>query len=354
MMKRPPFMRGPENMTGDLPYPISNLYSEQLMKMLMKPQMVSYQGGGTLASLQQESASKAAESLQAPMMAQQNQISPHSSVENSTVSNLNSSSTTNSPTATTTTTTTTKLESPKPLVGEKPKLEGDIVSVDQISQWGQQSQFDSLFYLSQQTDANPSDITGLNVGDECMLYPPPFAGGMARSPGNLPFYGLQDYSTVYPESNSFALPSSASHHEMWDNGNMKVEPGNFNCISNSSSAKDLSDESNNQSGIYSLVVDPSETILDDLCTMKNVEFQTPATTECIVGSFSTSQDVQSQITSASLADSRAFSKQENNSGGTSSSNVDLDDSSLLHSNSWQQVVPPVRTYTKVYLKYVLE
>ncbi|KAF6161241.1 hypothetical protein GIB67_009128 [Kingdonia uniflora] len=36
-----------------------------------------------------------------------------------------------------------------------------------------------------------------------------------------------------------------------------------------------------------------------------------------------------------------------NSGGTSSSNVDFDESSLLQQGSWQQVPPPLRTYTKV-------
>ncbi|KAI7725193.1 hypothetical protein M8C21_025418 [Ambrosia artemisiifolia] len=64
-----------------------------------------------------------------------------------------------------------------------------------------------------------------------------------------------------------------------------------------------------------------------------------------------SQDVQSQITSASLVDSQAYSMQElpDNSGGASSSNGEFDDSGLLNNNSWQQVAPPprVRTYTKI-------
>ena len=50
------------------------------------------------------------------------------------------------------------------------------------------------------------------------------------------------------------------------------------------------------------------------------------------------QDVQSQITTASLADC---------SGGTSSSNLDMEDRYHLNAGAWKQVSPPLRTYTKV-------
>nr|AMO02496.1 auxin response factor [Boehmeria nivea] len=434
MMKRP-FIRVPENMSGDLPYPMSNLYSEQLMKMLLKPQLINYPG--TLASLQQQSTAKAdplqdVKLMQAAMnhknqplclesTAPQNQISSQSSFDQSAVSNLNSLPNANNLPGNSS--SAAKPESQK--VGgnstEKSKLESEV-STDQISQlastvpgsdeklaaagivsphalvnqlallnqsqggppqlqasqWALQPQLESLLYLTQQPESIPSDIVHTNVSlpsldtDEAMFYPScqPYPG-MLRSPGPLSVFGLQD-SSVFPETNNFPLPSMV-HHEMWDNNNnLKVhpdhltsfppqqEPCNFNSGSNSSSLRDLSDESNNQSGIYScpnidsgnggsIVVDPSvsSAILDDFCTLKNVDFQNPA--DCLVGNFSTSQDVQSQITSASLGDSQAFSRQDlqDNSGGTSSSNVDLDESSLLQNNSWQQVVPPVRTYTKV-------
>ena len=122
----------------------------------------------------------------------------------------------------------------------------------------------------------------------------------------------------------------------------------------------MSNDSNNQNGIYgclnidvsnggSTVIDPSvsSVILDEFCSLKEAEFQNPS--DCLVGNFSSSQDVQSQITSASLADSQAFSQQDlpDSSGGTSSSNVDFDESGLLQNNSWQQMAPRVRTYTKV-------
>lgn len=77
----------------------------------------------------------------------------------------------------------------------------------------------------------------------------------------------------------------------------------------------LSSESNNQSEICvdvsnsvntTTMVDPSttsSTFLDDFCTMKGRDFQHPQ--DCIVGNLSSSQDGQSQITSASLAESHA-------------------------------------------------
>jgi hypothetical protein len=126
--------------------------------------------------------------------------------------------------------------------------------------------------------------------------------------------------------------------------------------------RDLSDESNNQSEICASVdvsnsvnnttmADPStsHTIFDDFCTMKEKIFQQPQ--DCMVGNLSSSQDGQSQITSASLAESHAFPLRDN-SGGTSSSHVDFDESSFLNNNSWKQVTAPIRTYTKVTFSFM--
>ncbi|XP_062097832.1 auxin response factor 5 [Humulus lupulus] len=436
MIKRP-FNRGPENGNGDLlPYGISNLYSEQLIKMLLKPQLVNYPG--TLSSLQQESAMAIADPMRDVKLMQttlnqkdqvicsegsslqQNEMNPpQSTLDQSGVSNMNSSPNGN---LHKNFNTAAKLDNQK--VGrvintEKTKVETEL-STDQLSQltsstvhsseeklatglvssqslvsqlthfnqnqgpvqlqanqWGMQPQLDSLIYLSQQTDLNPSDMNNTNVSlpsldpDECMYYSSchPYSAGILRSPGSLPGFGFQD-SSAFSEAHNLPLPSMGQ--DVWDNNNLKVqaehltsfahqEPCNFSSLTNSSNIKDLSDESNNQSGIYgcpnidgsngvSLAVDPSasSTILDEFSTLKNVDFQNPS--DCLVGNFSTSQDVQSQITTASLGDSQAFSRQDiqDNSGGTSSSNVDLDECSLLqNNNSWQQVVPPVRTYTKV-------
>ncbi|KAK9270034.1 hypothetical protein L1049_025607 [Liquidambar formosana] len=245
----------------------------------------------------------------------------------------------------------------------------------QTNPWLMQPQLESS--ISQpQIDAPQLDSTSLNGllpfvdTDEWILYPPTCQSlaGVLRSPGPLSMFGLQDSPIVFPEAVSPHIPSVGQ--EMWDQlNNLKglsqseqltpfpqQDPCNPNCVSSSSGLKDLSDDSNNQSGIYSClnfggstVVDPSvsSTILDEFCTLKDGNFQNPS--DCLVGNFSSSQDVQSQITSASLADSQAFSRQDfpDNSGGTSSSNVDFDESSLLQNSSWQQVAPPMRTYTKV-------
>eukprot|EP00268_Persea_americana_P015435 TRINITY_DN17114_c0_g1_i1.p1 TRINITY_DN17114_c0_g1~~TRINITY_DN17114_c0_g1_i1.p1 ORF type:complete len:1060 (+),score=194.28 TRINITY_DN17114_c0_g1_i1:780-3959(+) len=130
-------------------------------------------------------------------------------------------------------------------------------------------------------------------------------------------------------------------------------------ISNPCGLRDFSEESNSQSEAYSsfhleasnasTMVDPSvsSTCLEGFGILKDGGFHNPP--EGLVGNFCSSQDVQSQVTSASLANSQSFPFQEfpDNSGGTSSSNLDVDENSFLHNGSWQQVSPPLRTYTKV-------
>ncbi|PQQ20171.1 auxin response factor 5 isoform X1 [Prunus yedoensis var. nudiflora] len=148
--------------------------------------------------------------------------------------------------------------------------------------------------------------------DECIFYQScqPFVGTLG-SPGPLSVFDLQDPSAVLTEANNSSLTSI----------------GSLNCISNSSSLRDLSDESNNQSAIYgcpnvdvgsgvSTVIDPSvsSTILVEFSTLKNADFHNPS--DCLVGNLSSSQDLQSQFTSASLGDSQAFSRKDlaDNSG----------------------------------------
>ncbi|ONI21652.1 hypothetical protein PRUPE_2G078700 [Prunus persica] len=47
--------------------------------------------------------------------------------------------------------------------------------------------------------------------------------------------------------------------------------------------------------------------LDEISTLKKADFHNPS--DCLVGNLSSSQDLQSQCTSASLGDSQAFSRQ---------------------------------------------
>lgn len=120
--------------------------------------------------------------------------------------------------------------------------------------------------------------------------------------------------------------------------------------------KNISEESNSHSDLYSClnfdtsnggstVAGPSVsgTAIEEFCSFEDVNFPNPSA--YLVGNFCSPQD----MTSASLAESQAFSLQEFpvSSGGASSSNGEFDDSNLLKNNSWQQVTPRVRTYTKV-------
>lgn len=129
---------------------------------------------------------------------------------------------------------------------------------------------------------------------------------------------------------------------------------------NTCDLKNISEESNSQSGLHSClnfdtsnggstVAGPSvsSTAIDEFCTFKDVNFPNPSA--YLVGNFCSTQDMQLQVTSASLAESKAFSLQEfpDSSGGASSSNGEFDDSNLLKKNSWKQVTPRVRTYTKI-------
>ncbi|KAF8113735.1 hypothetical protein N665_0046s0081 [Sinapis alba] len=141
------------------------------------------------------------------------------------------------------------------------------------------------------------------------------------------------------DSSAVVLPDSTNStlfHDVWDTQLNGLKFDQFSPLMQ----QDLYGNSTNSN-----VLDPplSNTVLDDFCAIKETDFQNHPS-GCLVGNNNSfTQDVQSQITSASFAD---------NSGGTgtSSSNVDFDDSSLLQNSkgSWQKLATPrVRTYTKV-------
>ncbi|XVF63726.1 hypothetical protein PTKIN_Ptkin09bG0109200 [Pterospermum kingtungense] len=429
LIKRP-LLQFPENGNGNLPYSISNLCSEQLMKMMLKPQLVNPPGivGSTL---QQMSAAKgyALEEMK-NVQSTSNQKPQLIQPENLSIANQNLSqlvpcqpdpNNSNLPkiNADGNLPPVTKLES---LTQDrsnngKLKLEAEH-STDQLSQltstsecsdeklaanaisatilnqlsvpnqsqspfqlqnnpWPIQSQLDSSVVQAHQMQLSQADISSLSSflpfldTDE---WTPHLSScqplsGIYRSPCPLPVSGLQDSSAIFTEANNPSLTTGGQ--DTWDQqlNSCRYLPqadqlAPFTqqdpCSLNSGAVKDLSDDSNNQSGIYSClnidvsnggstVIDPSvsSVILDEFCSLKEAEFQNPS--DCLVGNFSSNQDVQSQITSASLADSQAFSRQDlpDSSGGTSSSNVDFDESGLLQNNSWQQMAPRVRTYTKV-------
>ncbi|XWS14482.1 hypothetical protein CRYUN_Cryun35bG0013400 [Craigia yunnanensis] len=429
LIKRP-LLQFPENGSGNLPYSISNLCSEQLMKMMLKPQLVNHPG--TFAStLQQISAAKGSPleemknvqstSNQKPQLIQSenllienqnlSQLAPDQrDLINSNLPKINANG--NSHPA-------NKFES-QTLArsnNEKLKLESEH-STDQLSHltstsecneeklaanatspailnqlsfpnqnqipfplqnnpWPIQSQLESSAVQAHQMQVSQADISTLSSFLPFLetnewtshLSSCQSLAGIYRSPGPIPVVGLQDSSAVFPEATNPSLTTGGQ--DTWDyqlnNCRFLSQADQLTSFTqqdtrslNSSGVRDLSDDSNNQSGIYSClnidvsnggstVIDPSvsSVILDEFCSLKDVDFQNPS--DCLVGNFNSSQDVQSQITSASLADSRAFSRQDlpDSSGGTSSTNVDFDESRLLQNNSWQQMAPRVRTYTKV-------
>ncbi|KAK7382966.1 hypothetical protein VNO78_28631 [Psophocarpus tetragonolobus] len=417
---RRPFIRVPENGAMELSNSIPNLYSEQLMKMLFKPQVIN-NNGAFLSVMQQDSAvtrgplpeikaTLVAENM--PLKNTHSQFIPdqpnalnmhmHSLLKSDQPEKLY-------PLA--------KIDShlPSGIVTDKPKLESDHMIgypsmegcniekvaanpvnqqvlanqltfhnqnqspllLTQSSPWSMQPQLEASIPHPQMIDVGQADSAMVNGLlhqpdiDEWMVYATsqPFAG---QNRPTEPLPDLQEHNSLQPQVVNPPLPSM--NHEVWDQyaKNMKLlsqadqltsicQPGLYgtNGISSSNNLRDLSAESNNQSEICvnvdvsnsvgTTMVDPStsSTILDEFCTMKDTEFQNPR--DCMVGNLSSSQDVQSQITSANLAESHAFPLSDipDNSGGTSSSQVDFDENSFLQNNSWQQVPAPIRTYTKV-------
>ncbi|XP_019432536.1 PREDICTED: auxin response factor 5-like [Lupinus angustifolius] len=412
---RRPFIRVPENGTLELPNSISNLYSEYMMKMPYKPELIN-NNVAFLSAMQQESAATrdplemkttlAQEShkhLAGAESMQPNNMNSQSVPGQSNVLNMHSMSKSDEP---------AKLH---PLakndnnlssgtVIDKPKLESEVLTDNmfdlpsingssniekmaanpaisqnlaspmtflnqnqntllcQSNPWSMQPQIESSISHHQLVDVSQSDPTFVNGMfpqldiDELMMYS-----------SCQPLSDLQEHTALQAQAVNAPLPPMSQ--EIWDHyvKNFKFssqadqlasmyQPGMYglNGISSSNNMKDLSAESNNQSEICvnvdvsnsvstTTMVDPSTSsaILDEFYNLKDKEFQNQP--DCMVGNLSSSQDVQSQITTASLAESHAF-----NSGGTSSSHVDFDESSFLQKNSWQQVAPPpMRTYTKV-------
>lgn len=428
LIKRP--LACPEIAPGVMPYSsISNLCSEQLIKMMLKPQLVNNPGSFAASSLQETSGAKGAhleevKTLQSTINQKPRLVpSEMNRIDNQNCSQicLNQADTVNSSlsrinipekphppskcekqappgmntdhlkseprqsieqSSNLTSAADCSMEkpsgplNPQNLVNQHAFHNQNEGLLQLQSSWPMQSQLESVFQ-AQQINVPQSDSTAHSGSlpildtDEWMSHTScnSLAGTYNRSPGPLPMFGLQEPSTMLPEviNPSLSFPGQ----EMWDHqlNNLRflspVDPltsftQQDHCSLNSSGLRDLSDESNNQSGIYScLNIDVSNggstmidhsvssAILDEFCTLKDANFQNPS--DCLMNTFSSSQDVQSQITSASLADSQAFSRQDfpDNSGGTSSSNVDFDESSLLQNTSWQPVVPPMRTYTKV-------
>ncbi|CAA0838969.1 Auxin response factor 5 [Striga hermonthica] len=290
-----PFFRVPDNLPPEFQCPsVSSLWSEQLLSMISKPH--------TLNSPLQEPKSLMQQPTKDKLEMNRNDVSPQDIIPKNT--NV-------SPPG--------KQTSPE-----------NLVSANQINTTQQplqtsppritQSQFDPCNLQAQQ-------IENTTTSSNLLQYP-----------------GQVEFS-------SFLTP--AANQDLFD-----PQINNTSC-----GLKGLPNDHNNTGDIYSClnldgtnsgstVVDPSvsNAILDDFCTLKNVDFSSPS--DFLVGNLCAAQDVQSQITTASLADPpQAFAMREygDNMGGTCSSNVDIDEANnnLLQPGPFQQVAPRFRTYTKI-------
>ncbi|KAK2398267.1 auxin response factor [Trifolium repens] len=343
-----PFIKAPENGTMDLSNSMQNLYQENIMKMLYKPQVINNNGTflpvmqqeyvPTRGPLQDMKSSQAIENpnvhLSSTESIMPNSLNMHSLLKSDQPEKLHPLSKTDK----------LKLESealPDNMF-DFPPFEGNNIEAANRLTYHNQNQNPSL------TQTSPWPMQQPQL-ESSLLHPQLIDTVQPDSSitnGMLPQLDVDEwmqYSSCQQQVVNPSIPSM--NQEVWDN-----YVKNFNL-------RDLSDESNNQSEICASVdvsnsvnnttmADPStsHTIFDDFCTMKEKIFQQPQ--DCMVGNLSSSQDGQSQITSASLAESHAFPLRDN-SGGTSSSQVDFDESSFLNNNSWKQVTAPIRTYTKV-------
>ncbi|CAI9777879.1 unnamed protein product [Fraxinus pennsylvanica] len=380
-----PLIQVPENRNADFQYSsVSTLWSEQLMKMLMKPHGVSHPGNvapsmlETIindAALQESKALMQSEIRQKPelihpeMASLQRETYPQSLVGQPNITNSNSYGTNSEleklepvlannqlsqfesqgPGPTNEDKLSVKPTNPNNLVADLAILNQNSGSLPlQTNPWIMQSRLESQVLQSPQSDLSQLESANINSllqnpgRVECNSYMPVCHPPTASfsTPGYSSILKRSDQTTTSAETVCPVLPSTGQG--LWDPqlNNPKcasqenlLDPSphhdlsNLQYASSSYGLKDLSEESHAQSDIYNC---PN---LDDY----------------LMGNFSSSQDVQSQITSASLVDSQTFSLQEyaDNSGGASSNNADFDDNTLLQNSSWQQVTPRFRTYTKI-------
>ncbi|KAK4390770.1 Auxin response factor 5 [Sesamum angolense] len=412
-----PFLRVPDSSPGDFQCPsISSLWSDQLMKMLVKPQRLM--SPGSIAPPMQEAkdaARQEATSLMQSAVKQKPELITPDGFPQGEIHHITNpgillpgkpahTDKLENQTSSGTSSELTKLE---PVLASdqlsqfqtqgrcneeklpvKPtnshNLINDFAGMDQnngplplqTSGWISQSRLDSHGIQTQQIDPSQVETASANALLQCpgqvefSSYSPMYSSpsGSFRNPGSLTMIKKSDQPSTTSGTAYTVLPSLGQ--ELWDSqfndtkcvsqADLPILLPHQNFQYGSCGLKDLSDENHNQSDIYSClnldgsnsgstVIDPSVSsiVLDDFCTIKNADFHNPS--DYLVGNFCSNQDVQSQITSVSLADSQTFSLQEyaDNSGGASSSNVDFDDNNLLQHTSWQQVTPRFRTYTKI-------
>ncbi|KAL0795022.1 hypothetical protein Bca101_066399 [Brassica carinata] len=362
LIKRP-LIRVSDYNNGILPYAsFPNMASEQLMKMMMRPHNNNNNNNQNATSsfmseMQQNVLMGHGNmNMQQPMVMSQKpeMVQPESkltvnpSASNTSGQEQNLSQSMNAPAK-----------------SEKPTLSG--CSSGRVNHGNEQQSVEQASQVRTVTACNEDALSPL-LADPCpgtsqQIYPPqqsdPTNGFSFLETEELTSQvsSFQSLAGSYKEPSlpAVVLPDSTNsslfHDDVWDN---QLNGLKFDQFSPLMQQEDLY---GCQDSTTSNILDPpplSNTVLDDFCPIKETNFQNNPS-DCLVGNSNTSfaQDVQSQITSASFADSKAaFSRQDNSGGttGTSSSNVDFDDTGLLQNSkgSWQKLATPrVRTYTKV-------
>ncbi|KAH0868790.1 hypothetical protein HID58_075812 [Brassica napus] len=338
LIKRP-FVRVSDSTNGILPYAsFPNMASEQLMRMMMRPHNNNNQNATT---------SFMSEMQQNVLMGQGGLLGDMKMQQQPMVMNPENKLTVN-PSASNTSGQEQNLPTQSMhahSISEKPTLSGcssgrlshgnEQQSMEQANQGCNEEKVNELMQKPVALSPCP-DISQ-------QIYPPTngfsFLETEELTSQVSSFQSLAgSYKQPLMDSSDVALPdttNSSLFHDVWDNQLNGLKFDQFSPLMQ----QDLYGNNSTNSNILDPPPPLSNTVLDDFCAIKETDFQ-------MIGNNNTSftQDVQSQITSASFAD---------NSGGTgtSSSNVDFDDSSLLQNSkgSWQQklATPRVRTYTKV-------
>ncbi|XP_010498407.1 PREDICTED: auxin response factor 5-like [Camelina sativa] len=381
LIKRP-LIRVPDSANGIMPYTsFPNMASEQLMKMMMRPhnnqnvpsfmsemqQNVVMGHGGLLGDMKMQQPCQPMRMNQKSEMVQpESKLTVNPSASNTSGQEQNLSQGMSGP-AKPETSTLSGCTSGRVQHG----LEQSVEQVSQVTTATMCNEEKVNQQIQKPAASSPvqADLDDLSQ----QIYPPqsdPINGFSFLETDELTsqvssFQSLagsykQPFMLSSQDSSAVVLPDSTNSplfHDVWDNQLNGLKFDQFSPLMQ----QDLYGSQNMcmSNSTNSNILDPplSNTVLDDFCAIKETDFQNHPSS-CLVGNNNNSsfaQDVQSQITSASFADSQAFSRQDfpDNSGGTgtSSSNVDFDDSSLLQNSkgsSWQKVATPrVRTYTKV-------
>ncbi|CAF1983276.1 BnaC07g48490D [Brassica napus] len=339
LIKRP-FIRVSDSTNGILPYAsFPNMASEQLMRMMMRPHNSNNQNATTsfMSEMQQQNVLMGQGGLLGDMKMQQQPMvmNPESKLTVNPSASNTSGQEQNLPTQ----------SMHAHSISEKPTLSG--CSSGRASHGNEQQSMEQANQVCNEEKVNElmqKPVALSPCPDISQQIYPPTNGFSFLETEELTsqvssFQSLAgSYKQPLMDSSAVALPdttNSSLFHDVWDNQLNGLKFDQFSPLMQ----QDLYGNNSTNSNILDPPPPLSNTVLDDFCAIKETDFQ-------MIGNNNTSftQDVQSQITSASFAD---------NSGGTgtSSSNVDFDDSSLLQNSkgSWQKklATPRVRTYTKV-------